>query len=97
MMSTGHIAWHASAGFVWMLLENPAAIQKNMAIPDVVAQTCPNWDKWSAVDRVRKCALAPLNIFDENEADLVPISSSNRQRNSDLKGWSQSQVSQMLY
>ncbi|KAK8013087.1 Cu-oxidase 3-domain-containing protein [Apiospora marii] len=44
-----HIAWHASAGFVWMVLENPAAIQKDMQIPGVVAQTCPNWDKWTSV------------------------------------------------
>ncbi|KAK8057992.1 hypothetical protein PG994_008440 [Apiospora phragmitis] len=44
-----HIAWHASAGFVWMVLENPAAIQKDMAIPGVVAQTCPNWDKWTSI------------------------------------------------
>ncbi|KAK6840751.1 multicopper oxidase [Apiospora arundinis] len=44
-----HITWHASAGFLWMVLENPAAIQKDMAIPGVVAQTCPNWDKWTAI------------------------------------------------
>ncbi|KAK8065040.1 multicopper oxidase [Apiospora hydei] len=44
-----HIAWHASAGFVWMVLENPAAIQKDAAIPGVVAQTCPNWDRWTAI------------------------------------------------
>lgn len=62
MTIAGHIAWHASAGFVWLVLENPAAIQKDMQIPGVVAQTCPSWDKWTAIpgDVTRKCCPPPV-------------------------------------
>ena len=42
-----HIAWHLSAGMVWMALENPEAIQGEMQIPSVMAQTCRDWSAWT--------------------------------------------------
>lgn len=42
-----HIAWHLSAGFVWTVVENPDAIQNEMSIPDIMPQTCNDWDAWS--------------------------------------------------
>ena len=42
-----HIAWHLSAGFVWTVLENPDALENEMKIPDIMEQTCRDWDAWS--------------------------------------------------
>ncbi|KAI1338934.1 Cupredoxin [Xylariaceae sp. FL0016] len=42
-----HIAWHLSAGFNWMILERPDDIYNDYEIPDVMAQTCTDWDAWS--------------------------------------------------
>lgn len=42
-----HIAWHLSAGFVWMVLENPSAIANEMEIPSIMAQTCRDWSAWT--------------------------------------------------
>ncbi|KAK5130265.1 hypothetical protein LTR08_002266 [Meristemomyces frigidus] len=42
-----HIAWHLSAGFAWMVLENPDAVQQEMQIPSISAQTCRDWASWS--------------------------------------------------
>lgn len=42
-----HIAWHLSAGFVWTVLENPDALENEMKIPDIMQQTCDDWDAWS--------------------------------------------------
>lgn len=47
-----HIAWHLSAGFVWSVLERPDDLVNNMDIPDVMSQTCDNWDKWSKTHKV---------------------------------------------
>lgn len=38
-----HIAWHLSSGFVWNILEQPEAIQNDMQIPSIMAQTCRDW------------------------------------------------------
>ena len=38
-----HIAWHLSAGFAWMVVENPEAIKTDMEIPSIMAQTCRDW------------------------------------------------------
>jgi hypothetical protein len=43
-----HIAWHLSAGFVWTVLERPDDLVNNMQVPDVMSQTCDNWNAWSA-------------------------------------------------
>jgi len=37
-MRTGHIAWHLSAGFVWTVLEQPAFVENEMEIPQIMAQ-----------------------------------------------------------
>ena len=42
-----HIAWHLSAGFVWMVLERPEDIMKDMQIPSIVAQTCRDWSAYT--------------------------------------------------
>ena len=42
-----HIAWHLSAGFVWTVLENPDALENEMKIPDIMQQTCRDWEAWS--------------------------------------------------
>ena len=43
-----HIAWHLSAGFSWQVLEDPDSIQSEMEIPDIMAQTCRDWDTYSS-------------------------------------------------
>lgn len=55
----GHIAWHASAGFALLVLEQPDTIKGEMAIPSTMAQTCPNWDKWTDDNTVRKLKPPP--------------------------------------
>lgn len=47
-----HIAWHLSAGFVWSVLEHPDDLMSGMEIPNVMSETCENWDKWSQNNRV---------------------------------------------
>ena len=42
-----HIAWHLSAGFAWMVLENPDSIQTEMQIPSIMSQTCRDWAAYS--------------------------------------------------
>ncbi|ORY59529.1 Cupredoxin [Pseudomassariella vexata] len=42
----GHIAWHLSGGFLWMVLENPEAIKK-LPIPDVMEDQCQVWMEWT--------------------------------------------------
>lgn len=42
-----HIAWHISGGLYVNLLERPADIQKEMQIPDIMAQTCTDWSAWT--------------------------------------------------
>lgn len=41
-----HIAWHVSAGFLVQFLANPDKVEK-LRIPNVVAQTCREWGKWT--------------------------------------------------
>ncbi|MCJ1319188.1 hypothetical protein MMC15_004521 [Xylographa vitiligo] len=41
-----HIAWHLSLGLYMNIIEQPAQITE-MQIPEVVPQTCINWDKYS--------------------------------------------------
>ncbi|KAI0477231.1 Cupredoxin [Xylariaceae sp. FL0804] len=43
-----HIAWHLTGGFNWMILERPDDIMNDMGIPDIMAQTCTDWDSWSS-------------------------------------------------
>jgi FtsP/CotA-like multicopper oxidase with cupredoxin domain len=42
-----HIAWHISTGLYINILERPADIQKDMAIPSIMAQTCRDWWAWT--------------------------------------------------
>ena len=44
---TDSSAWHLSAGFVWMVLEQPQAVQTEMEIPSVMAQTCRDWSAYT--------------------------------------------------
>ncbi|KAL7800157.1 laccase [Trichoderma ceciliae] len=41
-----HIAWHSSAGLLTQFLTNPEAVA-NLKIPNVVAETCRQWGKWT--------------------------------------------------
>ena len=41
-----HIAWHVSAGFFVQFLTNPKEVRK-MRVPNVVAETCRQWGKWT--------------------------------------------------
>ncbi|PTB41600.1 uncharacterized protein TrAFT101_009790 [Trichoderma asperellum] len=41
-----HIAWHSSAGLLTQFLTNPDEV-KNLAIPNVVAETCRQWGRWT--------------------------------------------------
>ncbi|KAH6605312.1 laccase [Trichoderma cornu-damae] len=41
-----HIAWHASAGLFAQILTNPEEVRR-MKIPNVVAETCRQWGKWT--------------------------------------------------
>ena len=47
-----HIAWHVSGGLYINVLERPDDIQKDMDIPGIMAQTCKDWDAYSAHDIV---------------------------------------------
>jgi hypothetical protein len=49
-----HIAWHASSGLAMQILENT----DRMVIHDRAAleETCQQWDKWYAGDRVKQCS-----------------------------------------
>lgn len=47
-----HIAWHLSAGFVWSVLEHPEELKGK--VPDIMGQTCDNWDAWSETHRVNQ-------------------------------------------
>lgn len=48
-----HIAWHLSAGFVWSVLERPDDLVDQMQqIPDIMSQTCDNWNAWSEKHQV---------------------------------------------
>ena len=49
-----HIAWHLSSGFVWMVLENPDAIENQMEIPSIMAQTCRDWSAWTGENVVQQ-------------------------------------------
>jgi hypothetical protein len=51
-----HIAWHLSAGFVWSVLERPGDLVDNMQVPDVMSQTCDNWNAWSESHKVNDLA-----------------------------------------
>ena len=42
-----HIAWHLSAGFAWMVVENPDAIEKEMKIPSIMSETCRTWSAYT--------------------------------------------------
>lgn len=44
-----HIAWHASAGFFAQFLFNKDGFDK-LEIPDSLAQTCKEWDAFTAVE-----------------------------------------------
>jgi hypothetical protein len=57
-----HIAWHLSAGFVWTVLERPDDIVNNLNIPDVMSQTCDNWNTWSKTNRVSPL-ITPMNFY----------------------------------
>lgn len=41
-----HIAWHSSAGLLTQFLTNPDEV-RNLAIPNVVAETCRQWGRWT--------------------------------------------------
>ncbi|KAM0252819.1 hypothetical protein ACHAQJ_007558 [Trichoderma viride] len=41
-----HIAWHASAGLFMQFLANPEGV-RNLRIPNVVAETCRQWGRWT--------------------------------------------------
>jgi hypothetical protein len=41
-----HIAWHASAGFFIQFLTGHEVVER-MRIPNVVAETCRQWAKWT--------------------------------------------------
>lgn len=41
-----HIAWHTSAGLFTQFLANPGGV-RSLAIPNVVAETCRQWAKWT--------------------------------------------------
>ena len=41
-----HIAWHQSMGMSLNILERPEDI-KQQQIPEVVAQTCKDWEAWT--------------------------------------------------
>ncbi|KAH9907554.1 Cupredoxin [Xylariomycetidae sp. FL2044] len=43
-----HIAWHLAAGYNWMVLERPDDIMTEMNIPDIMQQTCTDWDAWTS-------------------------------------------------
>lgn len=49
-----HIAWHLSAGMNWMVLENPDAIEKDMQIPSIMAQTCRDWAAYTKTNVVKQ-------------------------------------------
>lgn len=42
-----HVAWHVSEGLYINMVERPDDIRKDREIPDVMAQTCRDWDAWS--------------------------------------------------
>ena len=42
-----HIAWHQSMGMSLNILERPDDISKLGQIPEIVEQTCKNWDAWT--------------------------------------------------
>ncbi|WPG97232.1 multicopper oxidase [Acrodontium crateriforme] len=42
-----HIAWHVSGGLYMNIMENPKAIQMDVPIPYVMAQTCRDWTAWT--------------------------------------------------
>lgn len=42
-----HIAWHVSAGLYINILEQPDAIERDMQIPSIMAQTCRDWAAWT--------------------------------------------------
>lgn len=42
-----HVAWHVSDGFAMTFLERPADVKNEAAIPDVMTQTCRDWDAWT--------------------------------------------------
>lgn len=49
-----HIAWHVSGGLYLNILERPDDIQKDMAIPGVMAQTCRDWSTWTGQNVVKE-------------------------------------------
>ena len=49
-----HIAWHLSAGMVWMVLENPNSIENEMEIPSIMAQTCRDWSAYTGENVVKQ-------------------------------------------
>ncbi|KAG8164889.1 hypothetical protein KVR01_005164 [Diaporthe batatas] len=42
-----HVAWHVSAGFYINLAEQPDDLQLISTIPEVVDQTCRDWEAWT--------------------------------------------------
>lgn len=53
-----HIAWHLSLGLYLNIVEQPAQINQ-MQIPDVMAQTCTDWNAYSK-----------LNVVDQIDSGL---------------------------
>ena len=49
-----HIAWHLSAGMVWMVLEDPDSIMNEMEIPSIMSQTCRDWSAWTGENVVKQ-------------------------------------------
>lgn len=49
-----HIAWHVSGGLYINVLERPDDIQKEMSIPEIMAQTCIDWDAYSSREVVEQ-------------------------------------------
>lgn len=51
-----HIAWHASSGLAFQILERTGDIQKALGPErlDAVKETCKQWKQWDATERVNQ-------------------------------------------